>query len=88
LIATYQASRLTKNSRKCVNKLYYRTETLDELPIVVPIVFERFQIFLKQGQDGAGGVTVLDLIGERIFVQTYACLFGIFIDGIENGLKV
>jgi hypothetical protein len=56
--------------------------------LLLPIVLERFHIFLQKGQDGAGRVTVLDLVGERIFVQIYASLFGIFVDGIENRLKV
>ena len=86
--ATYQASCLTKNSREGVNDLYYRTKTFDELPIVVPIVFERLQIFLKEEEDGGGRVTALDLISERIFHQIYASLFGIFIDSIENKLEV
>jgi hypothetical protein len=34
--ATYQASRLTKNLRECMNELYYWTNTVDELPIVAP----------------------------------------------------
>ena len=88
LIRTYQASRLTKNPREGVNELYYWVNTLDELPIVVPIVFERFQVFLKEEEDSARGVTGLDLVGERIFLEIYASLFSIFIDGIENGLEV
>lgn len=86
--ATYQASCLTKNPREGVNDLYYRTKTFDELPVVVPIVFERLQIFLKEEEDGGGRVTALDLISERIFHQIYASLFGIFIDSIENKLEV
>ena len=86
--ATYQASCLTKNPREGVNDLYYRTKTFDELPVVVPIVFERLQIFLKAEEDGGGRVTALDLISERIFHQIYASLFGIFIDSIENKLEV
>ena len=86
--ATYQASCLTKNPREGVNDLYYRTKTFDELPIVVPIVFERLQIFLKEEEDGGGRVTALDLISERIFHQIYASLFSIFIDSIENKLEV
>ena len=86
--ATYQASCLTKNPREGVNDLYYRTKTFDELPVVVPIVFERLQIFLKEKEDGGGRVTALDLISERIFHQIYASLFGIFIDSIENKLEV
>ena len=86
--ATYQASCLTKNPREGVNDLYYRTKRFDELPVVVPIVFERLQIFLKEEEDGGGRVTALDLISERIFHQIYASLFGIFIDSIENKLEV
>ena len=86
--ATYQASCLTKNPREGVNDLYYRTKTFDELPVVVPIVFERFQVFLKEEEDSARGVTALDLVGERIFLEIYASLFSIFVDGIENGSKV
>ena len=86
--ATYQASCLTKNPREGVNDLYYRTKTFDELPIVVPIVFECLQIFLKEEEDGGGRVTAFDLISERIFHQIYASLFGIFIDSIENKLEV
>ena len=51
-----------------MNELYYRANTLDELPIVIPIFFERLQVFLKQGQDGARRVTALDLVRERIFL--------------------
>ena len=86
--ATYQASCLAKNPREGVNDLYYRTKTFDELPIVVPIVFECLQIFLKEEEDGGGRVTALDLISERIFHQIYASLFSIFIDSIENKLEV
>ena len=86
--ATYQATCLTKNPREGVNDLYYRAKTFDELPIVVPIVFEGLQIFLKEEEDGGGRVTALDLVSERIFHWIYASLFGIFIDGVENELEV
>ena len=51
-----------------MNELDYRANAFDELPIFVPIVFERFQIFLKQKEDSARRVTALDLIGERIIL--------------------
>ena len=71
-----------------MNDLDYRADAFDELPIFVPIVFERFQVFLKQDEDGARRVAALDLIGERIVLEIYAGLFSIFIGGIENRLKV
>ena len=73
-----------------MNDLYYGANAFDELPIFVifvPIVFERFQVFLKQ-EDGASRIAALDLIGERIVLEIYAGLFSIFIGGIENRLKV
>ena len=47
MIITYQARRLTKNSREGVDELDYWTNTVNELPISVPLAFERFQVFLK-----------------------------------------
>ena len=49
-----------------MNELDNRAKAFDELPIVVPIVFELFQVFLKQEEDSARRVAALDLIGERI----------------------
>ena len=67
-----------------MNELDNRAKAFDELPIVVPIVFELFQVFLKQEEDSAKRVAALDLIGERIVLEIYASLFSIFIRGIEN----
>jgi hypothetical protein len=43
----HQSGRFTQNSREGVNELYYRVKAIDELPILVPIVFERFHVLLK-----------------------------------------
>lgn len=51
-----------------MNELYHWAETIDELPIFVTIVFERFRILLQEKEDGIGRATVLDLVGERIVV--------------------
>jgi len=51
-----------------VNKLDYWAETIDELAILVPIVFECLQVLLKKEEDGIGRITALDLVGERIFI--------------------
>ena len=71
-----------------MNDLNYRANAFDELPIFVPIVFERFQVFLKQEEDGGRRVAALNLIGERIVLEIYASLLSIFICSVENRLKV
>ena len=63
----HQSGYLTQNSREGVNELYYRTKAIDELPIFVPIVFERSHVLLEQ-EDGVSGVAALDLVDERIFL--------------------
>jgi hypothetical protein len=49
-----------------MNELDRRANAFYELPTIVPIVFEHFQVFLKQEEDSARRVAALDLIGERI----------------------
>ena len=71
-----------------MNDLDYQANAFDGIPIIFPIVFEHFQFFLKQEEDGARRVAALDLIGERIVLEIYARLLSIFIGGIENRLKV
>ena len=64
--------------------MYYWVKAIDELPIFIPIVFESLQVLLKQAEDGIGGVTTLDLVGEWIFAEIYPGLLSVFIQGIEN----
>ena len=64
----HQSCYLTQNSREDVNELYCRTKAIDELPIFVPIVFERFHVLLEQEEDGVSRIAALDLVDERIFL--------------------
>ena len=84
MFTTHESSRLTQNSREGMNELYYRAKAIDELSIFVPIVFECLHVLLKQNEDGIGGATSLDLVGEWIFVEIYAGLLCVFIQGIMN----
>ena len=45
--AAHQSSRLAKNSREGVNEFHDRAKGVDELSILVPIVFERFQVLFQ-----------------------------------------
>ena len=66
MFAAHESSGLAQNAREGVNKLYYRAKAIDELSILVPIVFELFRVLLKQEEDGIGRATVLKLGSERI----------------------
>ena len=47
MTVAHQSGYLTQNSREGVNELYDRVNTIDELPMFVPIVIERFQVLLE-----------------------------------------
>ena len=47
VFVTHQTCCLAKDRREGVNELYNRAHAFDELPILAPIIFERFQVFLK-----------------------------------------
>lgn len=64
--AAHKCSCLAKNSREGVDELYHWAEAIDELPILVTIIFERFRVLFQKKEDGIGRVTVLDLVSERI----------------------
>jgi hypothetical protein len=80
----HQYGYLTQNSREGMHELYYWAEAIDELPIFVPIVFEHCQVLLKKEEDGIGRVTALDLVGERIILEIYPSLLGVFVHSIED----
>ena len=62
----HESSSLAQNAREGVNEFYYGAKAIDELPILVPIVIERFHVLLKKKKDGIGRVTILELGSERI----------------------
>jgi hypothetical protein len=52
-----------------VDDLYYRIKVGYECVISVPIILERMGLFLKQCEDGVGGVTGSERVCERILGQ-------------------
>jgi hypothetical protein len=47
LIRAHQSDRLAKDARKRVENVHYWAKAIDECPVSVSTVFERFRIFLE-----------------------------------------
>jgi len=82
---TYEASHLADDTRNTVNELDYRTKAVDQLAILVPMLIERRFSFQEYLDDIIGGMTVLVLVGGRVFGKVYSGLLGVAVDrGIED----
>ena len=89
VLGTYEASNLVDDTRNTVNELDYRTKAVDQLAVLFPMVVERRLSFQEYLDDIVGGMTVLELVGGRVFGKVYSGLLGVAVDcGIEDCLKL
>jgi hypothetical protein len=59
--------------------LDYGSNAVDQIAILVPIVFEFRFSFCEYLEDVIRGTAVLELVGRRMFGEVYSCLLGIAI---------
>jgi hypothetical protein len=77
VVWTYEASHLADDIRNTVDDLDYRTKAVDQLAILVPVLIESRFFFQEYLDDILGGMTVLELVGGRVFGKVYSGLLGV-----------
>ena len=88
LIMAHQASCLTKKSNERMKDPHRRPKAAYQPPIPITIFIKSALSFLKQTENGIGGVALCELLGEGILRKVYSCEVGVVNQGIDNQLKV
>jgi hypothetical protein len=70
-----------------MEELDYRAEALDQFVMFFPINLKFVCPVLKQLKYSIGRVTILKLVGERIFCEVYPCLVGILEQSFGDQVK-
>ena len=88
LAGSHENKGLAKCARNRMQEPDYRAEAVDQFVMPFSISLELVSFVLKQLKDSIGGVTILKLVGERIFCEVYPCLVGIVGQSFDGQVKV
>jgi hypothetical protein len=71
-----------------MEELDYGAKAVDQFAMLVTVSFERLCSVLKQLRDSIGRVTILELVGERVFCEIYPGLLSVVGQCFGDQLKV
>jgi signal transduction histidine kinase len=78
----YQANTLAKSRREGIQDVHGRVEPLRPPLIIDSRLTEILDLLLKDCEDGAGGITRLELCGERMCKEVLLCALFIRFQGV------